>query len=290
MSRFSRYIKRAAQYIISGQPQVVLRPQVVSLGVNSLLEGKCALITGGTSGIGYAIAKAFVEAGAVVIITSRSLERAQSVAKKIAKMTGREDCISGVEMDVAHIVDFPEKISDITQKIPDGQIDILVNNAGTDGGDISSTTEEEYDRVMDTNLKSVFFLSKAFASYMIDNGIKGNILNVASSSSLRPARSAYQLSKWGVRALTLGLAKSFAKYDIVVNGIAPGPTATPMLKASTDDIYLANSPIGRYILPDEIASVAVMLVSGIGRSIVGDTIYMTGGAGLLTLDDANYNF
>jgi len=290
VSRFSRYIKRAAQYIISGQPQVVLRPQVVSLGVNSLLEGKCALITGGTSGIGYAIAKAFVEAGAVVIITSRSLERAQSVAKKIAKMTGREDCISGVEMDVAHIVDFPEKISDITQKIPDGQIDILVNNAGTDGGDISSTTEEEYDRVMDTNLKSVFFLSKAFASYMIDNGIKGNILNVASSSSLRPARSAYQLSKWGVRALTLGLAKSFAKYDIVVNGIAPGPTATPMLKASTDDIYLANSPIGRYILPDEIASVAVMLVSGIGRSIVGDTIYMTGGAGLLTLDDANYNF
>ncbi len=290
MSRFSRYIKRAAQYIISGQPQVVLRPQVVSLGVNSLLEGKCALITGGTSGIGYAIAKAFVEAGAVVIITSRSLERAQSVAKKIAKMTGREDYIRGVEMDVAHIVDFPEKISDITQKITDGQIDILVNNAGTDGGDISSTTEEEYDRVMDTNLKSVFFLSKAFASYMIDNGIKGNILNVASSSSLRPARSAYQLSKWGVRALTLGLAKSFAKYDIVVNGIAPGPTATPMLKASTDDIYLANSPIGTYILPDEIASVAVMLVSGIGRSIVGDTIYMTGGAGLLTLDDANYNF
>lgn len=290
MSKFSKYIKRAAQYIISGQPQTVLRPQVVTLGLNSLLEGKCALITGGTSGIGFAITKAFVEAGAVVIITSRSLERAQSAAKKIAEMIGRGDSIYGVEMDVAHVESFSEMILVIKQKLPVGKIDILVNNAGIEGGDISCTTEEEYDRVMDTNLKSVFFLSKAFASYMIDNGIKGNILNISSSSSLRPARSAYQLSKWGVRALTLGLAKSLSKYEIVVNGLAPGPTATPMLKVSTDDVYLTNSPIGRYILPEEIASVAVILVSGIGRSIVGDTIYMTGGAGLLTLDDANYNF
>ena len=290
MSRYSKYIKRAIRYVIKGQPQVVLRPQIISLGMNSLLEGKCAIVTGGSSGIGFAIAKAFVEAGAKVILTSRSNERAQSAVKKITEILGHSENIFGIEMDVARVEDFAEIIAAIKQQVPVRKIDILVNNAGTEGGDISSTTEMEYDRVMNTNLKSVFFLSKTFASYMIDNGIKGNILNIASSSSLRPARSAYQLSKWGVRALTLGLAKSLAKYDIVVNGLAPGPTVTPMLKTSTDDIYLANSPIGRYILPEEIASVAVMLVSGIGRSILGDTIYMTGGAGLITLDDANYNF
>ncbi len=171
-----------------------------------------------------------------------------------------------------------------------GQIDILVNNAGVFGAFFSHATEEEYDKVMDTNLKGVFFLSQLFGKYMKDNGIKGNILNVASSSSLRPAISAYTVSKWGIRGLTLGLARALIPFGITVNGIAPGPTATPMLiKNATEDISNSRYPTGRYALPEEIANCAVFLVSDMGRMIVGDIIYMTGGIGLFTFEDMNYD-
>ena len=126
---------------------------------------------------------------------------------------------------------------------------------------------------------------------MKENSISGNILNIASSSSLRPAASAYTLTKWGTRGLTLGLAKTFAPYGITVNGIAPGPTATPMLnKKEGDDLAFPGNPLGRFALPEEIANMAVFLVSDMGRSIVGDIVYMTGGSGLVTFDDVTYNF
>ena len=127
---------------------------------------------------------------------------------------------------------------------------------------------------------------------MIDNKIEGNILNIASSSSLRPASTAYTLSKWGVRGLTLGLAKMLAPYRITVNGLAPGQTLTNMTtqKHTTENIVNYNVPLGRFILPEEIANMAVVLVSNIGRSILGDIVYMTGGAGNLTYEDMNYNF
>lgn len=126
---------------------------------------------------------------------------------------------------------------------------------------------------------------------MKDHNIKGNILNISSSSGIRPAVSAYALSKWGIQGLTLGLAKSLAPYGIVVNSIAPGPTATPMLLGNDiQNINRPRLPSGRYAMPCEIANMAVMLVSEMGRTIVGDTIYMTGGAGLITFDDIDYTF
>ena len=114
--------------------------------------------------------------------------------------------------------------------------------------------------------------------YMKENQIRGNILNIASSSSLRPAVSAYTLSKWGLRGLNMGLAKALSPYGITVNGLAPGPTATDKI------------PLKRYIMPEEIANMAVFLVSDMGRSIIGDIVYMTGGAGVVTYEDMNYKF
>ena len=196
----------------------------------------------------------------------------------------------GILMDNSHISSF----EDIFQKILSligGRLDILVNNAGVMGGNFGSASEQEYDKVLATNLKGSFFLSQIVAKHMKNNSIKGNILNIASSSSLRPANSAYILSKWGIRGLTLGLAKTLIPYDIVVNGIAPGPTKTPMLiDEKQKDIINENNPLGRYIMPEEIANMAVILVSNMGRSIVGDIIYMTGGAGIITLDDIKYSF
>lgn len=257
---------------------------------SSLIKGRCALITGGTSGIGYAIAESLLQAGAMVIITGRNQDRLSDAVLSLS-VSGQ---VLGFVLDNT-IVDSYETV--FAQMISSAQskgassIDILVNNAGVNFKGMPNATEEEYDKVMDTNLKGAFFLSQMFGKYLVANNIKGNILNIASSSSLRPADSAYTLSKWGLRGLTLGLAKSLAQYGITVNGIAPGPTATPMMiKGETSNMTLDRIPLGRYITPEEIANMALFLVSDMGRSIMGDIVYMTGGAGILTYDDVNYSF
>ncbi|MFR8619933.1 MAG: SDR family oxidoreductase, partial [Romboutsia timonensis] len=116
-----------------------------------------------------------------------------------------------------------------------------------------------------------------------------NILIINSSSSLRPAITPYIVSKWGERSLTLGMAKKALQYGITVNGLAPGSTLTPMLeKGNKTDLSLDYSPIKRYIAPEEIGNMATFLVSDMGKTIIGDTIYMTGGAGVITYDDMQY--
>lgn len=157
---------------------------------------------------------------------------------------------------------------------------------------VASETEEKYDEVLDTNLKGPYFLCQKVGHYMIDNKIEGNILNIASSSSLRPASTAYTLTKWGLRGFTMGLARMLAPHRITVNGLAPGQTLTAMVKGGSNRSNIVNSnvPLGRFILPEEIANMAVVLVSDMGKAILGDIVYMTGGAGLLSYEDMNYDF
>ena len=255
---------------------------------SELLQGKKALITGGTSGIGYAIAKEFLNNGACVVICGREKEKIEAAKEKlIQECLCEEHRINILDLDLSCV---SEMRSILKKFLCDKRIDIFVNNAGINGGELfPNTSEEDYDRVLNINLKGMYFISQEIAQYMIDNGIHGNILNITSSSALRPGISPYILSKWGERSLTLGMAKKYLPYGIVVNGLAPGSTLTPMLKhAEEEDMNLEYSPIKRYIAPEEIASLATVLVSGLGRIIVGDTIYATGGAGVITYDDMNY--
>ena len=287
-----KYIRRVLKYIISGLPEKKVYPQIVSVSPNDYLNGRAALITGGTSGIGLEIAKAFINAGAEVVITGRSKERIEKACKEINEQVQNKGCIHGIEMDNTEVSKFPMKLSEALEKVFPKKIDILVNNAGVLGAHVSNATEDAYDSVLDTNLKGPFFLSQHVGRYFKENDIHGNILNIASSSSLRPAASGYTVSKWGIRGLTIGLAKVLAPYDIVVNGLAPGQTATPMLgiKNADGDLSSSNVPIGRLILPEEIANMAVILVSNMGRAIMGDIVYMTGGAGVFSNDDMDYSF
>ncbi len=282
-------IKNIVKKIFDRRPVNKVSVNVVSLPQNELLAGRCALVTGGTSGIGFSIAKAFNNAGGSVIITGRSKERIDSAIKKIGTTN-----IYGCVLDNTEVARFEEVFSNILSEVKSKgieKIDILVNNAGVNFKGMPNATEEEYDKVMNTNLKGAFFLSQLFGKYLVENHIKGNILNIASASSLRPADSAYILSKWGLRGLTLGLAKSLGSSGITVNGIAPGPTATPMMiKDGNTNLALDRIPLGRYIMPEEIANMAVILVSEMGRSVMGDIVYMTGGAGILTYDDMKYSF
>lgn len=283
-----KIIKRGIAYLTKDLHVKPTTAEIVSLAPSDLLQSKTALITGGTSGIGKAIASAFLKAGANVIITGRELQKADKVAKELSK-EATNNKVYAFELNNSNIDSFESKFKDIIKLIGNSQIDILVNNAGINGGSFYGCSEEEYDAILGTNLKATFFLSRIVSSYMIEKHIEGNILNVASSSSLRPANNAYTVSKWGVRGLTLGLAKMLIKHGIVVNGIAPGPTVTPMLlKEDCNNIALSTSPSGRYAMPEEIANLAVVLVSGLGRMVVGDILYVTGGAGVLTFDDIQY--
>lgn len=284
-------IKKYIKILFSKRP-IHLSVNLVTVRPEELLRGRCALITGATSGIGYAIADAFIKSGCNVVITGRSEER---INDALIKLRNPRTTVLGYVLDNTNVESFDSAFADIINLV--GQhgiknIDILVNNAGVNGKTMPNSTIEDYDKVMNTNLKGTFFLSQMFGCYLVEHEIRGNILNIASASSLRPADSAYILSKWGLRGLTLGLAKSLAPNGITVNGIAPGPTVTPMLhKQKTDsDLSLNRIPLGRYILPEEIANMAVQLVCDMGRSVMGDIVYMTGGAGILTYDDVSYSF
>lgn len=285
------FIKRGLQAILRRMPIHKVTPQIVELTQDGLLQGRTALITGGTSGIGRAIAKAFLKAGASVVITGRSQKKIDSTVQAIKDEVECNQLVFGMELNMRDVNTFDGKLKEILTLVPMGQVDILVNNAGVSIDTHASSPEDEYDIILDTNLKGVYFLSYWFAHYFKDNKIKGNILNIASSSSVRPATSAYGLSKWGVRGLTEGLARLLAPHGITVNGIAPGQTATPMMDGvTTDNIYHPTNLIGRYILPIEIANMAVILVSEMGRTVVGDIVYMTGGSGNVTNDDLPIEF
>ena len=279
------YIKRVLKFIFHGLPMINLKAEVVSVSESELLLNRTALITGGTSGIGFAIAEAFLKAGANVIITGRNQGRIDNAVSSLRKGSLKSN-ISGIVLNNSNIRDTTEILLSLLEN---NSIDILVNNAGINGGNLKCCSDEEYQSIMDTNLKGAVFISRIISENMIKKGIKGNILNICSSSSNRPANTAYVLSKWGMRGYTLGLAKTLIKHGIVVNGLAPGPTATPMLiSGDNPNLSLPNNPSGRYALPEEIANMAVILTSGLGRMIVGDIIYITGGAGVITFDDINY--
>lgn len=255
-----------------------------------LLVGRTVLVTGGSSGIGLAMAKAFVRNGAVVVVASRSRERIDAALAAIADQYA-DAVISGVEFDVSTDDEAAfARMLEVAESAIGRPIDALVNNAGViTGGSIPNTTMGGYSLALDTNLRGAYFLSQVFSKRMISNGRKGNILNVCSSSSVRPAISPYTVSKWGMKGLTLGLAKALVGHGIVVNGIAPGPTATPMLDDSEDgNLNHPGVPAGRYATAEEIANMAVVLLSDISRMVVGDIVYMTGGCGNLTVDDMDY--
>ena len=280
-------ITRIISILLHGEQKTYAN--IVKLSSNELLKGRCAFISSGTSGIGLAIAEAFLEAGASVIIAGRNTERMDKAIQSLES----KGIVTGIRLDCTKPETFSSVLSDALNQIHQkgiSDIDILVNNAGVNCASMPNANEADYDKVLDTNLKGTYFLSQTFGEYWKENHIHGNILNIASASSLRPANSPYILSKWGIRGLTLGLAKAMAKDGITVNGIAPGPTATPMMgKSNSDNIHLERLPLGRYILPEEIGNLAILLVSDMGRSIMGDIVYMTGGAGILTYDDINYS-
>lgn len=252
-------------------------PQLVN--AERILEGKTALITGGSGGLGIAFAKAFMQAGCSVIIAGTNQSKLDTCKAELG-----QDART-ITIDISNVSNLAEKVDEAVRLSPTGKIDILVNSAGVNKAqNFLNVNEPDYDHIMDINAKGTYFMSQAVAKYMIRNGIKGHILNVSSSSAQRPAWTPYEISKWAINGMTKGMADVLLPYGIIVNAIAPGPTATPMLIKNGDScISNDNNLIGRFEMPCEIANLATFMVSNMGDMIVGDTIYISGGSGVISL-------
>lgn len=253
-------------------------PVTVTKDRNKLLDGKTALITGGSGGIGFGIAQAFIESGCRVVIAGTNEQKLKRACEKLGENS------RGIVLNVLNVAEMESKIREAATLFEEnGQLDILVNSAGVHGDQhFAEVTEDTFDTVIGVNLKGAYFMCQKMGSYMAERKIHGHILNLSSSSALKPAWTPYEMSKWGVCGMTKGVASALIKKGIVVNAIAPGPVATEMLgRQEGDTLYMPDIPAQRYALPREVGELAVTLCSDLGNLIVGDTLYMSGGSGVI---------
>jgi NAD(P)-dependent dehydrogenase (short-subunit alcohol dehydrogenase family) len=249
-----------------------------------MLKNKVALITGGSSGIGMAIAERFLKEGAKIVITGRSKERCDNAQKQLKAIVS--DAVISVTGDVSKWGDVQKMVARTIKQF--GRIDILINNAGIYlEKRIEETTEDEWDQVININLKGVFLCSKAVYPHFKTQG-SGTIVNMSSDSGIsgNPSEAAYCASKGGVTNLTRAMALDYAKENIRVNAICPAVINTPMLQKEVDmqedkEAYLKEMdelhPIGRVGRPEEVAFAVLMVASDEASFITGANIPVDGG-------------
>ncbi len=247
------------------------------------LGGKKAIVTGGGTGIGKAIALEFAGAGADIAVCSRNVQNIEKVRDEIIAL-GRDSM--AVSMDVR----VREDVDNMVQQVIDefGRIDILVNNAGTNRPTpVLDLTEDTWNLILDTNLKGLFFCTQAVARHMVKQK-SGKIINISSTASMganEPGQAAYAASKTGVNALTKACAREFGPYGINVNAIAPGRIPTPLVYASRTPEQVEKfietgksaAVLGRLGTVEEIAHLALFLASDDAAFITAEIIACNGG-------------
>jgi len=243
------------------------------------LAGKVAIVTGAGKGIGREVAFAIAENDGMPVVVDIDRQSAETTAREIAAITGQAPCFQIADMSEVGAV---EAMVDAVYK-QFGKIDILVNNAGIlDNSLIEELEEEQWDRVIDINLKSAFFCSKFVYSHMKESG-SGQIVNIASVAGRMGGHSvgcAYAASKAGIIGMTKNFARKCAPYGIGVNAVAPGTVESDMSRQFTPEqlerLY-ANIPMKRLGTPKEIANAVVFLASGASAFITGAVIDVNGG-------------
>jgi 3-oxoacyl-[acyl-carrier protein] reductase len=242
------------------------------------LDGKVAMVTGASGGIGQAVCKTFAREGAAVVATDIVLQPCQKVVEEIEQSGGKAIAL---QTDVTSKTEVAHMVDTVMQKW--GHIDILINNAGTISfGSIADMAEEEWDRVIRINLKSVFLCSQAVMGHMKKQK-SGKIVNMGSLAGKVGGivvGANYSASKAGVLCITLSLAKELGPYNINVNALAPGPTDTDMTRSFPPGVLdqtINQTPLKRQATPQDIANVILFLVTEDSRHITGEVIDVNGG-------------
>jgi len=241
------------------------------------LQNRVAIVTGAARGIGFACAQRFAAEGAAVVLADRDETAVTAAAASIA---GAE----GVAADVSRKADVEALVARALAR--HGRVDVLVNNAGiTHACDFLDLAEEDFDRVLAVNLKSMFLCGQAVARAMVGAGAGGSIVNMSSANAVVaiPNQVPYVVSKGGINQLTKVMAVALAPHRIRVNAIGPGTILTELAKAavlideSARRKILSRTPLGRCGEPEEVAAVAAFLASDDASYLTGQTIYPDGG-------------
>lgn len=242
------------------------------------LDNKIAFVTGAAQGMGAAIVREFVARGALVYAADIN---AEAIEASVAELGDRARAVVCNVMDEASVQAAMQRISDEA-----GRLDVLVNNAGTGSVDsFLDTPVENWERVLDVNLKGTFLCAREAARLMVAKETAGTIINFSSTGAVTgEGPSHYVASKAGVMGLTRALARELAPQKIRVNTIVPGPTDTPMMAGIPDEwmqAMIAAIPLGRLCQPDEVARVAAFLASDDASFITGQNITVNGGSAFL---------
>jgi NAD(P)-dependent dehydrogenase (short-subunit alcohol dehydrogenase family) len=245
------------------------------------IDGKTALVTGGSRGIGLMIARGFVEAGAKVYISSRKADVCEAVAEELSAVG---TCLA-LPADLATEAECDRLAGELAGR--EERLDILVNNAGANwGAPIEDFPASGWDKVLDLNVKSVFYLTRALLPQLRAAGTHedpARVINIGSIDGLRPPimdTYSYSASKAAVHHLTRSLARKLAVDHITVNAIAPGPFESKMMAATLDafgDAIVASCPLGRIGEPDDMAGTAIYFASRASRYVTGTVLPVDGG-------------
>ncbi|MFC2008779.1 SDR family NAD(P)-dependent oxidoreductase [Chloroflexota bacterium] len=245
------------------------------------LDGKVAIVTGGSRGIGRAIALTLAEAGADIVLTSRKLPDLEAVAQEVEAYGVKA---LPVAANIRHLEEHEGVVKAALEKF--GHIDSLINNAGTSViySSLFDMDEKAWDVTLGLNLKAVFFLSQRVATQMKEQGTGGTIVNISSDSGFRPylGMSAYSVSKCAVQHVTAVFAQELGQFNIRCNCIAPSVTRTRLSEALwTDDDNMRrkqiNTALGRIAEPSEMAGAALYLASDASSYMTGQTLMIDGG-------------
>jgi glucose 1-dehydrogenase len=245
------------------------------------LKGKIAVVTGGNSGIGRAVALELARQGANITIDY--VVHPEATLEEEQEIIAMGDQAIGVKADVSKVEELQMLIDETVKAF--GRVDIMVNNAGVETRtSVLDTTEAQYDKVLDINLKSAFFGTQIAAKQMIKQGGGGRIINITSVHEdwPMPGNTAYCLSKGGMRMLTRTAGLELARHNILVIGVGPGAVATPINTSTMQDPALLKKlddaiPLGRMAKPEEIGSVVAFLAGDGASYITATTIFADGG-------------
>lgn len=262
------------------QPKRIVNANFMFKDEKTYMADKIVLVTGGGSGFGFAIAKRFVECGAKVIITGRNEHKLKSAIASIG--VGGGDKITYLVWDLCDVTIAKKKLAEANAIF--GAINVAINNAGVwtpkKWNDID---EAEWNKILDTNLKGLFFICQAEGEAMANtNATASKIINITSIEGTRGGFGPYFASKWGANGITRGMAKALIKNNVVVNAIAPGMALTDINPNLPKDgnLSLPYNLNERYVTVEEIAETACFLASDAASSIVGQVIIVDGGMAL----------
>lgn len=261
-----QYLYRLWQWVYKGIPVQKINAAISTIDASQVLCGKKILITGGSKGIGYQIAKRYIAEGAEVVIVGRNEDALSHAAQDLG--------CQYIAYDLTNIQGLHSLIKRSAELL--GGLNGLVNNAGVCNMDdgFLKVKENSYDEQFILNVKSPFFLTQAFVQYCVDNNVNSaGIVFITSERGLYPDDAPYGMTKAAIGNIVAGIARRFALKGIHCNAIAPGVTADTMNHPEVhDDAYLKGAIGKRYIIPDELAEVAVFLMSDASKCISGEII------------------